>query len=258
MLEIGYTTKLAIADTIGTSWAVSRFSSQENIVPARKQYYALLPLPAASLRLEQPTIERLNKLGLQKIAQFIQMPRSVLRRRFGENILNRIGQAIGDLPEVFDPVIIIPEYEERLPCLEPIRTATAIEIAIKKLLEQMCTRLKNDGLGLRKAELKGFRIDGKIIRTAIGTHQSSNEADHLFKLLALNIDKLAPGLGVELFTLSASKTEPVELPQEKLWLTKSGLQNPSLSALLDRVAGKVGPKAIRRFILKPIIGRNVL
>jgi protein ImuB len=248
MLEIGYTTKLAIADTIGTSWAVARFSSQENIVPARKQYYALLPLPAASLRLEQPTIERLNKLGLQKIAQFIQMPRSVLRRRFGENLLNRIGQAIGDLPEVFDPVIIIPEYEERLPCLEPIRTATAIEIAIKKLLEQICTRLKNDGLGLRKAELKGFRIDGKIIRTTIGTHQSSNDADHLFKLFALNIDKLAPGLGVELFTLSASKTEPVVQPQEKLWLTKSGLQNPSLSALLDRVAGKVGPKAIRRFI----------
>lgn len=246
--DLGYTAKLAIADTIGTSWAVARFANQENIVPPRKQYYALLPLPPLALRLEQNVIERLNKLGLQKIERFIQMPRSVLRRRFGENLLNRIGQAMGDEPEVFKPIIVVPEYEERLPCLEPIRTATAIEIAIKKLLEQLCIRLKNEGMGLRKAELKGFRIDGKVIHTAIGTNLSSNDPVHLFKLFALNIDKLAPGLGIELFTLSANNIEPVIQEQEKLWLSKSDLQNPSLVALLDRVAGKVGQAAIRRFL----------
>ncbi|MDQ1142468.1 Y-family DNA polymerase [Pedobacter agri] len=246
--ELGYTNKPAIADTIGTSWAVSRFSTQEFVVAQKRQYYALLSLPPAALRLEQSILDRLNKLGLQKIERFIQMPRSVLRRRFGENLLHRIGQAMGDVPEVFNPIVVVPEYEERLPCLEPIKTAPAIEIAIKKLLEQLCSRLKKEGLGLRSAELKGFRIDGKIIRTSISTNQSNNDVQHLFKLFALNIDKLAPGLGVELFLLTANKVEPVIQAQDKLWITQSDLQSPALSALLDRVAGKVGIAAIRRFL----------
>jgi hypothetical protein len=36
---------------------------------------------------------------------------------------------------VLEPVEPIEPYQERLPCMEPISTATGIEIALKQLLE---------------------------------------------------------------------------------------------------------------------------
>jgi protein ImuB len=244
----GYTVKAAIADTIGAAWAMSRYGKGAEIVPGYQQHLALMPLPPAALRISQETTEKLHKLGLNRIGGFIQMQRSTLRRRFGENLLIKISQAMGDEPEAFTPINIIQEFEERLACLEPIRTAGAIEIAIERLLEKLCQRLRSEGLGLRKAELKGYRIDGKMISTSIGTNRPSDDPGHLFKLFALNISGIAPGMGIELFTLSAEKTEKMERPQEKIWAGQAGLDSQPLAELLDRVAGKVGKNAIHRYL----------
>lgn len=244
----GYCVKAAIADTIGAAWALSRYGQGAEIVAPHEQHFALLSLPPAALRIPGETTEKLHKLGLNRIERFIQMPRSTLRRRFGENLLIKIAQAIGEEPEAFTPITIIQEFEERLACLEPIRTAKAIEIAIERLLDKLCLRLKTEGLGLRKAQLKGYRIDGKTTSTAIGTNRPSDDPLHLMKLFALHISGIAPGMGIELFTLTAEKTEKMERPQEKIWAGQAGLDSQPLAELLDRVAGKVGKNAIRRYL----------
>lgn len=244
----GYTVSAAIADTIGAAWALSRYGKGAEIVAPYQQHFALLPLPPAALRIPGETTEKLHKLGLNRIERFINMPRSTLRRRFGENLLIKIAQAIGDEPEPFSPIESIQEFEERLACLEPICTAKAIEIAIERLLDKLCLRLKKEGLGLRKAELKGYRIDGKTISTAIGTNRPSDDPEHLMKLFALNISSIAPGMGIELFTLTAEKTEKMERSQEKIWAGQAGLDSRPLAELLDRVAGKVGKNTIHRYL----------
>jgi len=244
----GYSCRGAISDTIGTSWAIARLGRKSPIVQPGQQYNALLNLSPAALRLEQPIIQRLHKLGFDRIGKFIQLPASMLRRRFGQEFLLRLGQALGTEAENLDPIIVTPPYEERLFCLEPIRTRPAIETAIEKLLEALCKRLEKEGLGLRSAELKGYRLDGKVTETSIGTNQPTHLVPHLAKLFELRIDQIEPDLGIELFILTATKTEPVLIHQEKLWSGKPGLADKSLVQLLDRLAGKIGPQAIRRYI----------
>lgn len=246
--ESGYHCRGAVSDTIGTSWAVARLGRKAPIIAPTQQYNALLNLPPLALRLEDHIIQRLHKLGFDKIGKFIQMPASVLRRRFGQEFLVRLGQALGTEEEIIMPIIVKSPYEERLFCLEPIRTRPAIEIAIEKLLEALCQRLSKEGLGIRSAELKGYRLDGKVTETKIGTNQPSHNIPHLAKLFELKIDKIEPDLGIELFILTATKTEPVLIHQEKLWNAKPGLADQNLAQLLDRLAGKVGPQAIRRYI----------
>ncbi len=178
----GYTVRVAIADTIGAAWAVSRYGNNEFIIEPGKQSTALLDLPAAALRLDDDTVERLNKLGLRQVKDFIGMQRSALIRRFAkpEKILNhgdtktqrntkydidiitRINQALGLEEEFIQPVHPPAPYQERLPCLEPIVTATGIEIALQRLLETLCKRLQQEGKGIRTAVLKCYRVDGKI------------------------------------------------------------------------------------------------
>jgi protein ImuB len=179
----GYTVRLAIADNPGAAWAISRFGTVSPLIPQGKYIEALLTLPPEALRLEEPTLVKLRKLGFYQIKSFIGMPRSVLRRRFGEDFLARLGQALGTVDEILQPVQIPVQFQERLPCLEPIRTRSAIEIAISKLLENLCLHLKNEGKGLRTAILTCYRVDGKIVQIDIGTNGPAHSVNHLFKIL---------------------------------------------------------------------------
>ena len=246
--QLGYTVNASIADTAGKAWAIAHFGNRETITHHDGELNAFLFLPVAALRLEVESIARLNKLGLLQIQDILSMPRSVLRRRFGNHLLMRLDQAMGRQEEVIQPVQPTEPYCERLPCLEPIVTATGIEIALKRLLEVLCERLLHEGKGIRKLSFKGYRVDGNIQAIDIGTNRASSNAHHLFKLFEIKISSIEPALGIELFTLEALKVENVNSTQEKFWDKACGLGNPELVKLLDRVSNKIGVESIHRFL----------
>lgn len=243
----GYEVRAAIADTVGTAWAVARYGKREMIIKPGKQTEAISSLPPAALRLDNTTLQRMEKLGFRQIGQFICIPRLNLRRRFGDVLLKRLDQALGILPEPLQPVQPAAVYLERLPCLDPIRTATGIEIAIKRLLEALCKRLFQEGKGIRTGILKGYRVDGNVEQISIGTNRASRNAAHLLKLFELKIPEIEPDLGIELFTLEATLVEDLTETQEVLW-SKENRDRTAISELLDNIAGKIGPQTIRRYL----------
>ncbi|TAN13680.1 MAG: DNA polymerase Y family protein [Chitinophagaceae bacterium] len=244
---MGYDARAAIADTIGAAWAVARYGTITPIVESGKQKEALSSLPPAALRLEQSLIERLHKLGLYTIGSFIDMPRQTLRGRFGQDILTRIDQALGNVQEPIQTIRPVPPYEERLPCLEPIRTAGGIEIAIRELLSNLCLRLYKESKGLRTAILTCYRVDNEIQRVSIRTGRASRNETHLFKLFELKIRTIRPALGIELFLLEATVTENLTATQESLWHT-AGVDEEAVAELMDKIAGKIGSDKIHRYL----------
>jgi protein ImuB len=244
----GYTVRAAMADTIGAAWAVCRYGQITPIISSGGQLEALQPLPPAALRLESTIVERLEKLGLYHIRSFINIPPSALRRRFGQSLWTRINQALGHEIEVISPIRPIEPYQERLPCLEPIRTATGIEIALKRLLDMLCQRLLEEGKGLRRCLFKCFRIDGDLQQIEIGTNRASRNTQHLFKLFENKIATLQPDLGFELFFLEATIVEDVSVEQEQLWNLTLNQNDVELAELLDRIGGKVGSHMIHRYL----------
>jgi len=245
--KFGYSTQLAIADTIGCAWAMSRFGKDISIVAPMEQHRIISSLPPAALRLEELILERLLKLGLQTIGSFMTMPRTALRRRFGAGLLMRLDQALGYEFEMLEPIKPIAAYEERLPSMEPIRTATGIEIALKTLLETFCERLNREGKGLRKCEFRCYRMDGNIQLIEIGTNRPSRNTKHLFKLFETKIQTIEPDLGIELFTLEAPVVEDLQSTQDALW-TISSKNESDIAELVDRIAGKTGADSIHRYL----------
>ncbi len=244
----GYDVRAAMADTIGAAWAVSRYGNESFIVAENQHNEALLPLPPEALRLEAAVIERLHKLGLHQIKQFINMPRPSLRRRFGQHFITQLDKATGQEMEMLEPVHPVEPYQERLPCIEPIVTATGIEIALKQLLETLCRRLLQEQKGLRTAIFKGYRVDGKTEQIRIGTNRPTHHVSHLFKLFELNIATIEPDMGIELFVLEAPKVEDYFSHQEKMWEAAGGLHDTRLTELLDRLANKISMESIHRYI----------
>lgn len=244
----GYSVKAAIADTIGTAWAAARYGKGNPVVEPGQQMDALMPLPPAALRLDTGILDRMHKLGFYRIGSFIDMPRTVLRRRFGQQLLNRIDQALGQAMEMLEPVRPATIFQERLPSLDPIRTRIGIEIALNKLLEQLCQRLLKEGKGLRSAVFKGFRIDGVTEQIEIGTNRAAHNVAHLFKLFEQKIAAITPALGIELFILEAPVVEDLSVQQEALWNILGGDESTELANLLDRIGGRVGVNAIHRYL----------
>ena len=244
----GYNVRATIADSIGTAWAIAHFGSNLAIVESGKQMEALLSLPPSALRLELNVADRLHKLGLYQIRNFINMPRSALRRRFGKDLILKLDQALGNEEEAIISVQPVEPWRERLPCLEPIITATGIEIALQRLLDTICQRMKQEGMGIRKAVFTGFRADRKLEKLEIGTHRATLNAKHLYKLFEEKISTIEPDPGIELFMIEVLKAEKISPHQEKLWDAICGLENPGLSELMDRLANRFGNSPIRRFL----------
>lgn len=243
----GYDVRAAIADTVGTAWAVSHFGQATPLIEEGKQVEAIRLLPPSALRLDATVVEKLEKLGLYQIGGFINMPRSALRRRFGKSLLLRLDQALGQEIETIQPVKPLEPYTERLPSLEPIRTAPGIEIALRRLLEALCDRLAKENKGLRKAIFKGYRIDGIIQQIQIATNRPSRNVDHLFKLFEIKICCIMPALGIELFTLEAPIVENINTLQDALWNSNS-TDDRDIAELLDRLSIKLGIDSIHRYI----------
>ena len=235
----GYKVRLAMADTIGAAWAVARFSRRQYILESGKHLEALVALPAIALRLEPEVAVRLQKLGLGQIGSFINIKRTALRRRLGDHLLQRIDEAVGNIEECLEPFVPPALYQERLQCMEPISTASGITIALESLLASLCIRLQNEEMGLRSAVFTGYRIDGKVETISIGTNHPSANPGHLYKLFENKIATIEPALGIELFTLDATKVEPVAIVQTKLWEQKQALQPVQVAELLDRISSKI-------------------
>lgn len=245
--QLGYEVRIAMAETIGAAWAVARFGKHPIVAPGQ-QTNAILPLPPSALRLEYGVIERLHKVGLRQVSDFLSIPRPALRRRFGKQFLLRIDQATGNANEIIKPIHLIEPFQQRLPCLEPIVTAVGIEVALTRVLEELCARLKRENKGLRSATFKCYRVDGKVEAIEIGTNHPSNNPKHLFKLFEIKISTIEPALGIDLFVLEAQKVEEVSVVQEKIWERTGGLYDMHLAELLDRLAGKIGTGSIRRYL----------
>lgn len=246
--SFGFHARASIAGTIGAAWAVTRFSKTIQVVESGKEMEALLPLPAAALRIDEITCAQLQKLGLRQVHHFIHMPRASLQRRFGEDCIHKIHYALGVEQEIREAIILPEPWQERLPCLEPIVTLTGIEIALQQLLQTLCDRLRKDGKGLRSGVLKGYRIDGKMVSLQVGTHKASHNETHLHKLFALQFENFEPGPGIELFTLDAPKVENTAAQQTQLWGGATGLHDDQLAELLDRLTTRFGEGRFHRYL----------
>jgi protein ImuB len=248
LLGLGYSSSMAIADTIGAAWALAHFKTGITITPSCQQASALATLPPAALRLEAATAERLHKLGFNTIQQLLQIPASALNRRFGAPLLRQIQLALGYINEHINPVDPPPQYQERLPCLEPISTAKGIGMALQRLLNTLCKRLSDAQTGLRTAIFKGFRIDGAVETIALRVTVATNNPAHLQRLFELKIPGMMPAGGIELFTIEAQDLGPAKAEQGLIWHKIGELTHPDTTALVDQLATKIGFNRIARYL----------
>ena len=242
----GVTARAALADSWGAAHALARWRAEPVLVAPPGGAEALLaPLPPKALRLPPATAAGLHALGFARIGDLIGQPRAPLTRRFGPALFRRLDQALGTAPEPITSIRPEDMIEVRRSFAEPIAAAETIARYIGKLVATLCTTLEECGFGARRLDLLCHRIDNRIQAVRIGLARPVRDPKRLTRQLCDKIETIDPGLGIEIMALAATIAEPLAAKQAASGLIET--PEPDLSGLIDRLANRVGARAVYRF-----------
>ncbi len=212
---------------------------------------ALAPLPLAALRLEPETVAALADVGLNRIADVLDLPRATLAARFDASFLRRLDQALGREDEPITPKRPAPSYMAEQHFAEPIARERDVHGTIARLSIRLGYAMEARGEGARLIELALFRTDGKVHRLAVGAGAPVHEANRISRLFA---DRLAglgeacdPGFGYDLVRLSAPVTERCAPVQTSLAADRGAADHAGeLGHLIDRLGARFGLRRVTR------------
>lgn len=239
LARLGFTGRIAIADTPGAAWALARHDRRAvTLCPSGMHEAATAPLPVTALRIDEAAVELLRRLGIDQVGELAVIPRAPLVRRFGQAIATRIDQALGRIAEPLDPVVPPERIVVSQRFAEPMATAEAIEHWLGQLVPGLTAALEQAGLGARAIELVAERIDGVPQRIRIGLARPSRDPAHLLRLLVRRIETIEPGYGIDALNLYVRRAEPLEAQPFAERLDEEAV--PDLAPLVDTLATRVG------------------
>ena len=238
----GIAARAAIADTPGAAWAMARCGAKSvSMVPPGGARAALASLPVMGLRIDPAAAAELTRLGLYRIGDLYKLPRSALAPRVGAAAMQRLDQALGAVPEPLSPVPSPPQRWTRRRFAEPAGTPEALAAAMGALLQPLCRRLGDEGLGARRLVLTLYRVDGTSAAIAIGMARPSRDPRHLQRLLAERLVEIDPGLGIEDMVLAATRVEALAAVQVRFGKLLRAPAHPQPPAPPRQAQGNIIP-----------------
>jgi protein ImuB len=286
--DLGLTARCGLADTPGAAWALARYGdatpgahrtgdaidqearatrsraakrptapalttgpSNPRIAPPGQAHSVLAPLPVAALRLSPEITQGLTRLGLRRIGDLLGQPRAPLARRFGPEITLRLDQALGAVPEPISPAKPPPRFAVRLTFPDPIGLRDDLMAALDRMVPELCQRLRDKGQGARHLRLDLARCDGTGQSLTAGLACASHSSDQITPLLAMKLDQVDAGFGIDLLRLEATGVEPIHARQttghaEAAARARRHGNATALEDLMTRIGARIGLDQITR------------
>lgn len=256
--HFGLGARVALADTPGAAWALSRFHPQSGFIltEGTDPGPALASLPMAALRLPDDLCQTLRRLGFKQMGDLIGKARAPFAARFDPLLLKRLDQAMGMRDEALILLESPPLYHRSRQLLEPVVSQAAVVHVAARLMQDLVPALTQDGLGARVLQLRLFRVDGEVRTILIGLANATRDPAHIARLVELDLERLGEtidaGFGFETISLTATTTEKIGNRQSRLALREANRQAPVLdsgerqSELVDALRQRLGRKSVRQ------------
>ena len=247
--RLGLGARVAVAGNGAAAHALARYAPDRlTLCPAGAEADVVAPLPVEALRLAPAVSDAMHKLGLERVADLVALPRAPLVRRFGVATLTRLDQALGRAPEPIDPLVPRDAIAAERRFAEPIGSAEAIGRAMSDLLDDLIDRLRAAGQGARSLLFLCDRVDRECQSLAVGTARATRDKAHLLRLIALKIDRIDPGFGIDALRLVAVRTEAMGAQPVPGDLAAPAAV-PDLAELVDLIALRLGAGRLYRLSL---------
>ncbi len=248
--ERGFQIQLALAGTVGASWAVAH-AERTAVVPPGGETAALSGLPVTLLRLPINALERLQALGLRTIGDVLQLPRETLASRFGLVLPERLDQALGQRPESFagerlrEPLSVVREWEV------PLENRLDVAQVCREMLRTLLSIGDHPGAGLQ--ELEGeLRTEVDAVKLEIRLVEPSRDERHLAQLVDLQLERCTWSQGVIGIKWSVLRLGSLA-PVQRDWFADDGGTDTSreVLTLVERLSSRLGDDVVLRVEVLP-------
>ena len=248
----GFAYNIAIAGTIGAAWAAAHFGAPGSYASGEERVL-LAPLPLSALRLPADTVAALARVGLKRVGDIVDLPRSPLTARFGGELLRQLDRALGYEHEPLNPRLPVAPYVAEQRFAEPIAREEDVLAILTRLAGRLQFALERRGDGARRLELTLFRTDGEVRRIAAGTSRPLRDPAQIRALfverLAALADAFDPGFGFDMARLSVLVAEPSPPEQIGIGGGKDAAEvDRQVDQLADRLSARLGSRRVRRLI----------
>jgi nucleotidyltransferase/DNA polymerase involved in DNA repair len=223
------------------------------IIPPGETRAALAPLPLAALRLSEGCVSVLRELGLTRIGQLASLERADLAARFGEELLLRYDQAMGQAAEVIAVGQLPPELEREFSFEQPIARYELVEAVLARQLAELTEALAAERRGVQSLRCRLQSASGAAVSVSLGLFRPSAVARHLLELVRMRLERLTLTDAVTSVQVRVTATAPLECRQRELFADGSQREDPRhLAALVDRLSSRLG----RDRVLRPVLASD--
>ncbi len=244
--QLGYAVRGAVADTPGAAWALTHAHPADLIVvPPEQTAAALAPLPVEALRIDEAVVSALRSLGARTIEAVLHLPRSSLSSRFGDHLLYRLDQALGNEAELLRPFRPPPVLTSSLRIGRPTDRYEVLREALDGVLASFCEQLERRVAGVRQLLVSFHLPERRPVTLELNVSRATRSVAHLRNLLVAKLEGLHLPGGAGGVTLWARRVESLDGWQDELFDTGRS-DAEGLAELADRLANRLGPRAVVR------------
>jgi protein ImuB len=251
--ERGLTIRVALADTLGLAWGVAHFQTERfTIVPPGETAATLRELPLGALRISAATIQLLEELGIDQVGGLLDLPRAALASRFEPDLLIRLDQARGALPELIPAHRPLPEIVVEQSLEYPLAHGPSLQTCLAQLLEQAAAQLAQRQQGAVQLECRLDCEQGSPVVIKVDLYRATADCEHLFEMLQLRLEHMALSAPVVRLALAVLLAAPL-IPWQRELFAAGSLQTGQrqLTRLIDRLSNRLGSQAVVRARLQP-------
>lgn len=238
-----YTPGWAVAPTpLGARWLARRGKGAVLQEQAGMQT-ALAGLPCELSGWSATVLDRLESFGMRRLGDLRQVPAAGLRRRIGNEAVDDLLRAWGDLPDPQNPFIFPEHFELKLELPSRVEHAEALLFAGQRLFASLSGWLQVRQQLARQCRLILTHDDGPHSELILRFAEPSADEARFIRLLREYLGRLRLAAPVEALCLQAD--ELVERPGNSIPLFDQPPAGEGASACLERLRARLGEKAVR-------------
>jgi protein ImuB len=167
-------------------------------------------------------------------------------------MLLRLDQALGRIDERLPAQKARGELAARESFEYPSTDRTFLQQALRRLLDLLCERLAEHGLGVLRLECALVCPPGEPVVISVGLFQASASLGHLFGLVEMQLERKTLAEPVVAIEIEVPAHTRLERRQQELFSDVPPERHARhLAALVDRLANRLGRRAVGRPRLVP-------
>ncbi len=253
----GIAARAAIADTVGAALALAQAgdevgaSTQEEVrvgsfhwAAPGETSAALAPLPPVSLRIAPRVAQRLFQLGLRTVGDLLVLPRSTLPARFGDELVLRLQQALGEVAEIVPSRCPQPPPEVQVRFEYAIRDAGALLRIAQDQLDRLTEQLSSEMLALQQLDCTLVCERRPPVVLHIGLSSATQAWKHVAELLHRRLETVDLDWDIVGLSLIAARTQRWRCEQADLFEVCEAHRRDGIGILIDTLANRVGHGAL--------------